>query len=110
MPTKLINATTIATSRKACCSVTAAVTTRMQTIKTPIRSMATTRSGSVGPFSSLMNVKHAAAASMVDATTDGVVSAPMVDTQPRTPRTRRSNPFLISSPRRVRRVMYITCT
>src|SRR4051812_24447108 len=49
----------------------------MHTITTPIRSMATTRSGSVGPLISLIKVRPAAAASMVKATADGVVSAPM---------------------------------
>src|SRR4029079_2912833 len=69
VPTKLINATTIATSRNACCVVNPAVTTRRHTSKTPIRSTAMTLSGSVGPFPSLMNVKPAATASMLSATT-----------------------------------------
>ena len=86
------------------------VFTRMHTIRTPIRSMATTRSGSVGPFSSLRNVKQAAAASMVNATRDGVLSAPMFDTQPRTPSTRRSKPILISLRAASGVVMYMTWT
>src|SRR6185503_822376 len=64
---------TIATSRNACCAVTPAMRTSMHTNTTPIKSMAITRSGSVGPIASLMKVKPAATASIVSATRNGTL-------------------------------------
>src|SRR6476659_5778275 len=60
-----MSARTIATSRNACCAVDAATTTRRQTISTPIRSIAMTRSGNVGPRTSRTKVRTAATASTV---------------------------------------------
>src|SRR5688500_19923964 len=75
----------------------------MHTMSTPIRSTATTRSGSVGPFSSLMNVRHAAAASMVNATTDGVISAPNGRHSAENAEYAAFEPRLDFAPRRIRR-------
>src|SRR5687768_12366599 len=58
---------TMATSRYACWPVAAATATMTHTISTPMRSSATTRSGTVGPRSSLKNASTAARANIASA-------------------------------------------